>query len=104
MYEIIGELGTHGFDSAIFSEIQDFQKTIALIPTSVKETGEGVPELFMILMGLAQRYLRNRLLLGEGSSEGTVLEIKEEKGLGKTMGVIIYNGILQSSDLSLIHI
>ena len=102
MYEIIGELGTHGFDSAIFSEIQDFQKTIALIPTSVKETGEGVPELFMILMGLAQRYLRNRLLLGEGSSEGTVLEIKEEKGLGKTMGVIIYNGILQSSDTLII--
>ena len=102
MYEIIGELGTHGFDSAIFSEIQDFQKTIALIPTSVKETGEGVPELFMILMGLAQRYLRNRLVLGEGSSEGTVLEIKEEKGLGKTMGVIIYNGILQSSDTLII--
>tara|TARA_Y100000590_G_scaffold112871_1_gene128683 strand:+ start:4532 stop:6370 length:1839 start_codon:yes stop_codon:yes gene_type:complete len=102
MYEIIGELGEHGFDSAIFSEIQDFQKTIALIPTSVKETGEGVPELFMILMGLAQRYLRDRLLLGEGSSEGTVLEIKEEKGLGKTMGVIIYNGILQSSDTLII--
>ena len=98
LYEIIGELGSHDFDSALFSEIEDFQKTIALIPTSVKETGEGVPELFMILMGLAQKYLRDRLLLGTGSSEGTVLEIKEEKGLGKTMGVIIYNGILNSSD------
>ena len=93
MYEIIGELGNHGFDSALFTDIQDFQKTIALIPTSVKDTGEGVPELFMILMGLAQKYLRGRLLLDEGSSEGTVLEIKEEKGLGKTLGVIIYNGI-----------
>ena len=102
IYEIIGDLGSHGFDSILFSEIEDFQKTIALIPTSVKETGEGVPELFMILMGLAQRYLRNRLLLDEGSSEGTVLEIKEEKGLGKTLGVIIYNGILQSSDTLII--
>ncbi len=27
MYEIIGELGLHDFDSALFSEIQDFQKT-----------------------------------------------------------------------------
>ena len=98
MYEIIGELGNYGFDSALFSEIQDFQKTIALIPTSVKETGEGVPELFMILMGLAQRYLRGNLLLDDGSSEGTVIEIKEEKGLGKTLGVIIYNGILKASD------
>ena len=102
MYEIIGELGLHGFDSALFTDIQDFQKTIALIPTSVKDTGEGVPELFMILMGLAQKYLRGRLLLDEGSSEGTVLEIKEEKGLGKTLGVIIYNGILQASDTLII--
>ena len=102
MYEIIGILGSHGFDSALFSEIEDFQKTIALIPTSVKETGEGVPELFMILMGLAQRYLRGKLLLNDGSSEGTVIEIKEEKGLGKTLGVIIYNGILKSSDTLII--
>jgi len=102
MYEIIGVLGSHGFDSALFSEIEDFQKTIALIPTSVKETGEGVPELFMILMGLAQRYLRGKLLLKDGSSEGTVIEIKEEKGLGKTLGVIIYNGILKSSDTLII--
>jgi len=102
LYEIIGELGIHGFDSALFTDIQDFQKTIALIPTSVKETGEGVPELFMILMGLAQKYLRGRLLLDEGSSEGTVLEIKEEKGLGKTLGVIIYNGILKASDTLII--
>ena len=102
MYEIIGELGNHGFDSALFTDIQDFQKTIALIPTSVKDTGEGVPELFMILMGLAQKYLRGRLLLGEGSSEGTVLEIKEEKGLGKTLGVIIYNGTLKASDTLII--
>ena len=102
MYEIIRELGNHGFDSALFTDIQDFQKTIALIPTSVKDTGEGVPELFMILMGLAQKYLRGRLLLDEGSSEGTVLEIKEEKGLGKTLGVIIYNGILKASDTLII--
>ena len=81
---------------------EDFQKTIALVPTSVKETGEGVPELFMILMGLAQRYLRGKLLLDYGSSEGTVIEIKEEKGLGKTLGVIIYNGILKSSDTLII--
>lgn len=102
IYEIIGELGNHGFDSALFTEIQDFQKTIALVPTSVKETGEGVPELFMILMGLAQKYLRGRLLLDEGSSEGTVLEIKEEKGLGKTLGIIIYNGVLKASDTLII--
>ena len=98
IWEVVRTLGEHGFDSALFTEVQDFQKTIALVPTSVKQSGEGVPELFMLLLGLAQRYLEGRLTLHPGPAEGTVLEVKEERGLGKTLGVIIYNGILRDSD------
>ena len=36
----------------------------------------------MILMGLAQKNY-GKIIVNEGSSEGTVLEIKEEKGLAK---------------------
>ena len=89
IWEIVRELGRHNFDSALYSEVEDFQKTIALVPTSVRNSGEGVPELFMLLMGLAQRYLEGRLALKTGVAEGTVLEVKEERGLGKTLGVII---------------
>jgi len=98
IWGIVRELGRHNFDSALYSEVEDFQKTIALVPTSVRNSGEGVPELFMLLMGLAQRYLEGRLALKTGVAEGTVLEVKEERGLGKTLGVIIYNGILRASD------
>nr|AIF04938.1 translation initiation factor aIF-2 [uncultured marine group II/III euryarchaeote KM3_177_C07]AIF06385.1 translation initiation factor aIF-2 [uncultured marine group II/III euryarchaeote KM3_191_F05] len=98
IWEIVRELGGHNFDSALYSEVEDFQKTIALVPTSVRDSGEGVPELFMLLMGLAQRYLEGRLALKAGLAEGTVLEVKEERGLGKTLGVIIYNGVLRASD------
>ena len=98
IWEIVRTLGGHNFDSALYSEVEDFQKTIALVPTSVRDSGEGVPELFMLLMGLAQRYLKGRLALKEGVAEGTVLEVKEERGLGKTLGVIIYNGVLRASD------
>jgi len=98
IWEIVRTLGGHNFDSALYSEVEDFQKTIALVPTSVRDSGEGVPELFMLLMGLAQRYLEGRLALKEGVAEGTVLEVKEERGLGKTLGVIIYNGVLRASD------
>ena len=97
IWEVVRTLGGHGFDAALFTEVQDFQKTIALVPTSVKQSGEGVPELFMLLLGLAQRYLEGRLALHPGPAEGTVLEIKEERGLGRTLGVIIYNGILRDS-------
>ncbi|MEE3192272.1 MAG: GTP-binding protein, partial [Candidatus Thermoplasmatota archaeon] len=82
IWEVVRTLGEHGFDSALFTDVQDFQKTIALVPTSVKQSGEGVPELFMLLLGLAQRYLEGRLTLHPGPAEGTVLEVKEERGLG----------------------
>ena len=102
IWEIVRTLGGHNFDSALYSEVEDFQKTIALVPTSVRDSGEGVPELFMLLMGLAQRYLEGRLVLKEGVAEGTVLEVKEERGLGKTLGIIIYNGVLRASDTLII--
>ena len=98
LWEIMADFGERGFDAAPYWEIDDFSKKIALVPTSVKETGEGIPELFMVLMGLAQKYLKKRLRLDEGMAEGTVLEMNEEKGLGKSLSIILYNGILNDSD------
>ena len=98
LWEIMADFGERGFDAAPYWEIDDFSKKIALVPTSVKETGEGIPELFMVLMGLAQKYLKKRLKLDEGMAEGTVLEMNEEKGLGKSLSIILYNGTLNDSD------
>ena len=98
LWEIMADFGERGFDAAPYWEIDDFSKKIALVPTSVKETGEGIPELFMVLMGLAQKYLKKRLRLDEGMAEGTVLEMNEEKGLGKSLSIILYNGTLNDSD------
>jgi translation initiation factor 5B len=43
--------------------------------------------------------LKHRLKTTEGPAKGTVLEVKEEPGLGMTINVIIYDGILQKGDL-----
>ncbi|PVX24008.1 MAG: translation initiation factor IF-2, partial [Candidatus Bathyarchaeum sp.] len=67
-------------------------------PTSAK-SGEGIPELLAVLIGLTQHYLSSRLKTTEGPAKGTVLEVKEEPGLGITTNVIIYDGILQKGDL-----
>ena len=62
-------------------------------------TGEGVPDLLMILVGLAQRFLKDNLkLTATGPGVGTILEVKEEKGLGTTLDVILYNGEFNSGD------
>lgn len=97
IYEIIECLFEHGFSSERYDKIRDFQRNIALIPISAK-TGEGIPEMLMILIGLAQRFLEKKLATEKGPAEGTVLEVKEEKGLGTTIDVIVYNGIIRQND------
>ena len=98
IYELIGELYKYGFSADRFDRISDFTKTVAIIPISAK-TGEGVPELLMILLGLAQKFLEQQLRLHvEGKAKGTILEVKEEKGIGMTCDVILYDGKLQIND------
>ncbi len=98
IYELIGELYKHGFAADSFDRIKDFTRTVAIIPISAL-TGEGIPELLMILVGLAQRYLEENLRLHvEGRARGTILEVKEEKGLGVTCDVILYDGTLRVGD------
>ena len=98
LYTIMGTFSRLGFRTDKFNNVKDFQKTIAIVPTSAK-TGEGIPELLAVLTGLTQQYLKNRLKTTEGPAKGTVLEVKEEPGLGITTNVIIYDGTLKKGDI-----
>jgi translation initiation factor 5B len=53
----------------------------------------------MVLVGLTQQYLKKRLQTTEGPAKGSVLEVKEEPGLGLTLNTIIYDGTLRKDDL-----
>lgn len=97
IYKLIGRFHNLGFSTERFDRIEDFQKNVAIVPISAS-FGEGISELLMILIGLAQRYLEKVLKTEEGPAEGTVLEVKEERGLGTTIDVIIYKGTLKKGD------
>ena len=97
MYELIGTFFDNGFQADLYYNIADFRKTIALIPLSAK-TGEGIPDLLMVLIGLAQRFLEEKLAFESGPAKGTILEVKEDVGLGATVDAIIYNGIIRKGD------
>lgn len=97
LYSIMGDLSVHGISSDRYDRIDDFTKTVALVPISAKE-GIGVPDLLLMLIGLAQRFLESQLAKAEGPGRGTILEIKEEKGLGKTLDMILYDGVLKKGD------
>jgi len=96
-YEMIGDLSENKLSSDLYFNISDFRKSIGIVPISAK-TGEGIPELLMILVGLAQRFLEDQLRIESGPGKGTVLEVKEEVGLGKTIDTIIYNGTIRNDD------
>ncbi len=98
LYELVGELYKYGFDGDRYDRIGDFTRTVGIVPISAV-TGEGVPDLLMILAGLAQRFLKDNLkLTATGPGVGTILEVKEEKGLGVTLDVILYNGEFNTGD------
>ncbi|RLF14043.1 MAG: translation initiation factor IF-2 [Thermoprotei archaeon] len=97
-YRVIGEFSRLGFRADRYDRIRDFTRTVAIVPTSAK-TGEGIPDLLLVLAGLTQRYMEKRLLVSEGPGKGVVLEVKEEPGLGTTIDVILYDGILRKGDI-----
>jgi len=97
-YEIVGKLSELEFSADRFDRVADFQRNLAIVPVSA-HTGEGISDLLMVMIGLAQRYMSDALkLVVEGAGAGTVLEVKEERGLGTTLDVILYDGTLSVGD------
>ncbi len=98
IYKIVGELYSLGFVAERFDRCKDFTKEVAIVPVSAK-TGEGLPELMMLIAGLSQKFLKGRLEIKEDEAgKGTILEVKEEKGLGITLDVILYAGTIKTND------
>jgi len=97
VYSIVGSLSRIGFESESYNRVKDFTKEIAIVPVSAK-TGEGIPDLLTVLIGLTQQYLLKRLGVSKGKARGIVLEVKEEPGLGATANVILLDGVLKIGD------
>ncbi len=82
-----------------FDRVEEYTKQLAIIPCSALQH-HGMAELLMVLAGLAQKYLEQRLAVHvTGPAKGTVLEVKESVGLGVTIDVIIYDGALRRNDV-----
>ena len=98
LYEIIGNLSDKGFSADMYWRVQNFQNNVGVVPVSAM-TGEGVPDLLTVMMGLSQRYMKEAMEIDvEGPGVGTVLEVKEEKGFGTTTDVVLYDGTVAEDD------
>jgi translation initiation factor 5B len=97
-YNIVTKLYELGFDSDRYDRVKDFRRQVAIVPVSSK-TGEGIPDLLLLIAGLSQRYLEEKLKINvEGNGVGVILEVKEEKGLGSVIDIILYDGKIKKGD------
>ncbi|MDY6986073.1 MAG: translation initiation factor IF-2 [Candidatus Thermoplasmatota archaeon] len=96
-YNLLEQLYNNDVPCDRYDRITDFTQSFAIVPISAK-SGEGIADLLATVVGLAQRFLKTRLELG-GVGEGSILEIKEERGLGKTINAILYDGELKRNDM-----
>ena len=102
LYELVGKIYDRGFNAERFDRVTDYTKQVAIVPVSAK-TGEGIPELLMVVSGLAQKFLEHDLRYdADQPASGTILEVKDEKGLGQTMDAIIYDGTIKKGDAIII--
>ncbi|MEX0764627.1 MAG: translation initiation factor IF-2 [Nitrosopumilaceae archaeon] len=97
LYNVVGTLSILGYNSEAFYRIKDFKKEVSIVPVSAR-TGEGIPELLAVLVGLTQQYMQKKLEQTEKSTRGIVLEVKDEVGLGVTANIILINGLLKKGD------
>ena len=102
LYNIVGKLSESNLNSDRFDRIEDFTKNVAIVPLSAKNK-KGLAELLLVLCGLAQKFLEKNLNVDISSDgKGTILEVKEEKGIGTTLDVILYDGTIKKNDTILI--
>jgi len=99
LYEVVGKLYEMGFEAERYDRVSEHAKQIAIVPLSAK-TGEGIMELLMLLAGLSQKYLEKKLEIEvKGRGHGNILEVKEERGLGMTVDVILDQGTIRKNDI-----
>lgn len=98
LYSLIGELSDNDISSDMYWKVRNFQRNAGLVPVSAL-TGEGVPDLLTVLMGLSQRYMKESMEIDTtGPGSGTVLEVTEEQGFGTTLDVVLYDGTIHADD------
>jgi translation initiation factor 5B len=97
LYNVVGTLSILGYNSEAFYRVKDFTKEVSIVPVSAR-SGEGMPELLAVLVGLTQQYMQKKLDQTDKPTRGIVLEVKEEVGLGITANIILIDGHLKKGD------
>ena len=79
-----------------FCENEDPTTYVSICPTSA-HTGDGRGNMMWYMVNFCQNHLKKRLAF-RSEPQATVLEIRENQGLGTTSDIILVNGKLKEAD------
>jgi translation initiation factor 5B len=88
-----------GLNAALYYDnlkTEDLKSRISIIPTSA-HTGEGIPDMLLLLVQLTQQMMAESLMFSS-VLQCTILEVKVIEGLGTTIDCILVNGVLHRGD------
>ena len=94
--ECIAIFANEALNCQLYYRNKDIKKTYSIVPTSA-HSGEGVPDLLLLLTQLTQKHMSKKLASSD-ELQATVLEVKVVEGLGTTIDVVLVNGWLHEGD------
>ncbi|XP_016466157.1 uncharacterized protein LOC107788926 [Nicotiana tabacum] len=95
--QVITEFKEQGINTELYYKNKDMGKgTFSIVPTSAI-SGEGIPDLLLLLVQWTAKTMVERLTY-INEVQCTVLEVKVVEGHGTTIDVILVNGVLHEGD------
>ncbi|KAJ1264371.1 hypothetical protein BS78_09G258100 [Paspalum vaginatum] len=94
--DIVTQFKMQGVNTALYYKNKEMEDTFNIVPTSAV-SGEGIPDLLLLLVQWAQRTMEEKLTFVD-EVQCTVLEVKVVEGHGTTIDVVLVNGILHEGD------
>lgn len=93
---IITQFKEQGLNTELYYKNKEMGETYSIVPTSAI-TGEGIPDLLLLLVNWAQKTMVEKLTYVD-EVQCTVLEVKVIEGHGTTIDVVLVNGVLHEGD------
>ncbi|CDY20385.1 BnaC02g24310D [Brassica napus] len=93
---IITQFKEQGLNTELYYKNKEMGETFSIVPTSAI-TGEGIPDLLLLLVNWAQKTMVEKLTYVD-DVQCTVLEVKVIEGHGTTIDVVLVNGVLREGD------
>ncbi|KAG6384626.1 hypothetical protein SASPL_155548 [Salvia splendens] len=94
--QVITQFKEQGLNTELYYKNKEMGETYNIVPTSAI-SGEGIPDLLLLLVQWAQKTMIKRLTYSE-EVQCTILEVKVDEGHGTTIDVILVNGVLHEGD------